>query len=70
MLVAFTGEIRPRIESPQKFKVKNEPQYVEGQKALDNFEQLAKAVLRAPKPAITKNPQKSASRKPKNADKD
>ncbi len=46
-------------------------EYIEGQKALENFEQLAKAVLRAPKPVITNNPKKKiASRKPKKSDRD
>jgi hypothetical protein len=45
--------------------------YIEGPKALENFEQLAKAVLQAPKPAVKKNSKKKTSaRKTKNSDKD
>jgi hypothetical protein len=52
---------------PKKMKA----EYVEGPKALENFEQLAKAALQSPRPSILKNPKKKAStRKPKNSDKD
>jgi hypothetical protein len=44
--------------------------YIEGPKALENFEQLAKTVLQSPKPSILKNPKNKISRKPKNSDKD
>jgi len=51
-----------------------EPEYKEGPEALENFERLATAVLRTPKPAIEpkkKKQIKSASlKKPKKADKD
>jgi hypothetical protein len=51
-------------------KKKMKPEYVEGPKALENFEQLAQAVLQSPKPSIPKNPKTKVSRKPKNSDKD
>jgi hypothetical protein len=46
------------------------PEYTEGPKALENFEQLAKAVLQSPRPLTLKNPKKKITRKPKNSDKD
>jgi hypothetical protein len=49
---------------------KMKAEYVEGPKALENFEQLAKTVLQSPKPSILKNSKKKISRKPKNSDKD
>jgi hypothetical protein len=47
-------------------------EYIEGPKALDNFEQFATAVLQAPKPKIKAKQQSKAatSRKSKNVDKD
>jgi len=46
-------------------------EYVEGPKALENFERLAKSALQSPRPSILKNSKKKiSSRKPKNSDKD
>jgi hypothetical protein len=50
------------------------PEYVEGDKALENFEQMATTVFKAPKADGRKNPKKASAqpseRKPKRADKD
>jgi hypothetical protein len=47
------------------------PEYIEGPRALENFEQLARTVLQSPKPSVLKNPKKkTSSNKPKNSDKD
>jgi hypothetical protein len=49
-------------------------EYVEGEKALENFEQMATAVFKTPKADGRKNPKKASAepsgRKPKRADKD
>jgi hypothetical protein len=47
-------------------------EYIEGPEALANFEQLATAILRAPKPKkkAKKQPNIATSRKSKNSDKD
>jgi hypothetical protein len=45
--------------------------YIEGPKALENFERFAKTVLQSPKPALRANPKnKTSPRKPKRSDKD
>jgi hypothetical protein len=57
----------PSHSMPKKMKT----EYVEGSKALENFEQLAKTVLQSPRPSILNNKKnKISSRKPKNSDKD
>jgi len=47
-------------------------EYIEGPKALENFEEFGRAILQAPKPKIKakKQPKAATSRKSKNADKD
>jgi hypothetical protein len=49
------------------------PEYIEGQKALENFERLATAVFQAPRPT-KKGKQKdkptASQRKPKSSDRD
>jgi hypothetical protein len=48
-----------------------EPEYIEGQQALDNFERFATAILQANPKKKKKQIKKSASRKkPKRPDKD
>jgi hypothetical protein len=48
-----------------------QPEYIEGPKALDNFKQLATAILQAPAKKKKRQTKKSASvRKPKKSDKD
>ena len=48
-----------------------QPEYTEGDKARENFEQMATAVFKAPKAKVVKAERKRpSSRKPKNADKD
>ena len=42
---------------PKKMK----PEYVEGPKALENFERLAKTALQSPKPSILNNLKKTTS---------
>jgi hypothetical protein len=41
-----------------------QPEYIEGTEALENFEQLATAILRAPKPNIKAKQKAPTSRKP------
>ncbi len=51
-----------------------EPEYIEGPKALENFEKMATAVFQAPKPegrkTRKKSSKKASERKPKLSDKD
>jgi hypothetical protein len=49
------------------------PEYIEGPKALENFERLATAVLQAPRPTKKgkrKDKPSASQRKPKSSDKD
>jgi hypothetical protein len=47
-------------------------EYIEGPKALENFEQFAAAILQVPKPTVKrkKQPDTAISRTPKKADKE
>jgi hypothetical protein len=49
-----------------------QPGYIEGPKALENLEQLGRAILQAPKPKgkAKKRPKADASRKPEKPDRD
>jgi hypothetical protein len=51
-----------------------QPEYIEGPKALENFEKMATAIFQAPKAEERKNPKKSSKkaseRKPKTSDRD
>jgi len=50
-----------------------EPEYIEGPKALENFERLARAVMQAPRPnkrGRQKDKPNASLRKPKSSDKD
>jgi hypothetical protein len=47
-----------------------EPEYIEGPKALENFERLATAILQAPSKKKKKQAKPASLRKPKKSDKD
>jgi hypothetical protein len=51
-----------------------EQEYIEGPKALENFEKMATAIFQAPKPdgrkTRKKSSKKASERKPKSSDKD